>query len=908
MSGDFSMLDLFRSEVEVHSGPFEENLLQLETDASNTGLLDSLMRAAHSIKGAAKLVGVDQVVRIAHIVEEVFVQSRNGGLSLSPDDHDKLLMAIDKIRKISSMSEAEIVAYQCDADPEYKEVMDGVQRILGNSGTGRPGSGAQEIKSAAHADQSPDVEILESTIDAEMIDMFRQEVLQHSETISSRLMALEDNAEDQAVLENLMRASHSIKGAARLVGVDVIVKMAHVMEDVFVAAQKNEYTIVSDDIDILLDTNDRLSKLAALSVDKLSRWAIDNADEYRRSMSALNGILNKDAVEKVQSVVVKEDGPPQKNELTRKDPAAKQDGFDRVLRITSDRWDMVMGLAGEIMVESGWLHPYLTSLLNIKNKQIDLIRNIEIVREHLRGLEADSLVNEKLQETYRKLNESRHYLSEKITEMDLYEQRITNLSARLHKEAISTRMRPFTDGVHGFQRMIRDISKSLKKNVKFELRGENTQVDREVLDKMEAPLNHIIRNALDHGIEPPEDRRSSGKPEQATIVLSACHAEGMLLITVEDDGRGIDVERIRSKIIQKGLANDEMAKAMDKEELLEFLFLPSFSTRDQVTEISGRGVGLDVVMDAIQTMRGSVKIQTDIGVGTKFILRLPLTLSVLHALVVEISGDYYAFPLSRIVRALKVPVDEILLVEDRQYIVNDGHNIGIIAANRVLELDEEELEQDYLPIVVISNYSHTYGVAVSRFIGQRELAVRKMDSRLGKVQDISSCSMLEDGSSVLIIDADDMVQSIHLMAVGGRIGKINAHKQDIQDQDIKHVLVVDDSLTVREVERKILESAGYRVDVAVDGMDGWNAIRTQDYDLVVSDIDMPRMDGIELVRQIKSHGKYNEIPVIIVSYKDRADDRQRGMEAGADYYLTKGSFHDDSFLNAIHDLIGEAIK
>lgn len=907
MTIEFSLLELFRAEVETHAAPFVDNLLQLENDPANADLLDALMRAAHSIKGAAKLVGVEPVVKLAHVVEEIFVQAKAGNHSLSHDDSDRLLAAIDKIKNIAFMNDDHLSAYDCDADQDYLESRRRIESIL-HPAQGSPASAGDGRRSeAAGAAAVGDHKGKHKDMDADMLDLFRTEVQQHGETISAKLMQLEGNVQDPSVLENLMRSSHSIKGAARLVGIDAIVRMAHVMEDVFVAAQKNEYTITSDDIDLLLETNDRMMKLSSLPVEEMTAWPESNATEYAEAIAALNRILKKDGDAQPQVKTVKEAPAVQAMPPVRQEQAARNDNFERVLRITSDRWDLVMGLAGEIMVESGWLHPYLTSLLGVKNRQVDLIKQVELLREHLRGMDGDHFIGERLQEIHQKLSESRHYLTDQIAELDLYEQRITNLSARLHKEAISTRMRPFSDGVHGFQRMVRDISRSLAKSVRFEVRGENTQVDREVLEKMEAPLNHIIRNALDHGIETREQRVQSGKSDQATIVLSACHAEGMLLITVEDDGRGIDAERIRQKIVQKGLTTEDMASAMNKEELLEFLFLPSFSTRDQVTELSGRGVGLDVVMNAIQTMRGSVKIQTEIGKGTKFLLRLPLTLSVIHALVVEISGDYYAFPLSRIVRALKVPMDEIRLVEDRQYIECDGHNIGIIGASRVLELEDAEIEQDHLPIVVISDHSHTYGVAVSRFIGQRELAVRKMDPRIGKIQDISSCSMLEDGSSVLIIDTDDMVQSIHLLAEGGRIGKIHAHRHDTREQDLRRILIVDDSLTVREVERKLLEAYGYLVDVAVDGMDGWNAVRTQSYDLVISDIDMPRMDGIELVRQIKAHSKYNEIPVIIVSYKDRAEDRRRGMEAGADYYLTKGSFHDDSFLNAVHDLIGEAV-
>ena len=289
-------------------------------------------------------------------------------------------------------------------------------------------------------------------------------------------------------------------------------------------------------------------------------------------------------------------------------------------------------------------------------------------------------------------------------------------------------------------------------------------VDRDVLEKMEAPLNHIIRNALDHGIELPAERLKSGKSERATITLSACHNEGMLLITVEDDGRGIDIEMLRDRVIKKNLVDQNMAVSLNAEELLAFLFLPSFSTRDEVTDLSGRGVGLDVVMDAIQTMRGRIKVETNLGVGSKFLMRLPLTLSVVPGLLVLVANDYYAFPLSRIVCTAKVHVDEIDIVEGHEYATINGKNISLLAASKVFELEDNIVVRDeYLYVIVITNHDKTYGIVVDKFVDQRELAIQAVDSRLDKIQDVSSTALLEDGSTVLIVDVDDIVQTIDLL-------------------------------------------------------------------------------------------------------------------------------------------------
>jgi len=531
---------------------------------------------------------------------------------------------------------------------------------------------------------------------------------------------------------------------------------------------------------------------------------------------------------------------------------------------------------------------------------------LDALRCMLDDMRAPKSVIEMLLQAQHKVSECRQILADQTSDLDAYDRRINNLSEKLHRETIKTRMRPFSDGMHGFQRMVRDIAKSLGKKVKLEINGLSVQVDRDVLEKMEAPLNHILRNALDHGVDTPEERAKAGKPEVATIKVTAAHSEGMLSIMIDDDGRGIDVERLRQKVMEKKLVTPDMAAKLSEEELLEFLFLPSFSTKEQVTDLSGRGVGLDVVLSTVQKMRGSVETTTKLGEGTRFHMRLPLTMSVMSSLIADIAGEPYAFPLSRIIRVVKLASGDIGVLEDHQFAAIDGENIGLVGAAQVLGLGAQVVTGDELSVIIIGDRQNRCGVVVDRLLGQKELAIQALDPRLGKVQDVSSAAVLEDGSPVLILDIDDLVLSVDALIRKGSIVKVTKSAGDAAETVTRHILVVDDSLTVREVERNLLENAGYHVDVAVDGVDGWNAIRAfKEYDLIVTDVDMPRMDGIELVRLIKSDRNYNALPVIIVSYKEREEDRRRGMDAGADFYLTKGSFHDNSLLQAVADLIGE---
>jgi len=380
----------------------------------------------------------------------------------------------------------------------------------------------------------------------------------------------------------------------------------------------------------------------------------------------------------------------------------------------------------------------------------------------------------------------------------------------------------------------------------------------------------------------------------------------MLAITITDDGKGINPEQLRQKVVQKNLATPEIAAQLSEAELLEFLFLPGFSTAKQVTEISGRGVGLDIAKSMAQEVGGTVRAASQVGKGTSFHFQLPLTLSVVRTLLVEISGKPYAIPLARIDQIVTVERSQISDVENREYFTLNQRHVGLIAAHQILELPASTPQNELLSVVVASDQSNAYGLVVDKFLGERDLVVRPLDPRLGKVPDISATSLLGDGSPILIVDVADMLRSIDTLLTSGRLAKVKTEPIDIVVDRRKKILVVDDSITVREMERKLLENRGYVVDVAINGLEGWNAIRTQHYDLVITDIDMPRMNGIELVKQLKNHPRLHSTPVIIVSYRDRPEDRIGGLEAGADYYLTKSSFHDDSLIDAVVSLVGRS--
>jgi two-component system sensor histidine kinase and response regulator WspE len=747
-----------------------------------------------------------------------------------------------------------------------------------------------------------------------MQDLFRLEAESQTEALTAGLLALERDPRASDQLETCMRAAHSLKGAARIIDLDVGVALAHAMEDVLVAAQQDRVALTPALVDLLLRGADLMIGLARIADLQAGEPAVERRAEIDRLIADLKSVGWQDGgASRAGAVEVVEQRqqesrttvPPRRPVVAVEAPrSAVSSPPDRGVRVSVENLTRLLALAGESLVESRWLAPFGDSLLRLKRLQREAAKAIDRIRESLPPEALSERAQAALIDADRRLDACQGFLSERLAELERSDRQATNLSHRLYDQALACRMRPFSDGLAGFTRMVRDLGRSLGKQVRLEIVGATTAVDRDVLEMLDAPLGHLLRNAVDHGIESAEERRFAGKPVEAVIRLEAHHRAGVLEIIVADDGRGVALDHLRQKIIERRFASAETAARMGEAELLEFLFLPGFSLKDEVSEVSGRGVGLDVVQTFLKSVRGVGRIASEAGRGTRFHLHLPLTLSVVRTLLAEVGGEPYAFPLAHLARAIVLRKEEIRLLEGRQYFELDGEPIGLALAGQVLGGRPQGLG-DTLSVLLIGSRGTRHGLVVDRFLGGRELVVRPLDPRLGKIKDISAAALLEDGAPVLIVDIEDLVRSMEKLAEADSLDKVQATATG-EVRPRKRVLVVDDSLTVRELERKLLDRQGYRVEVAVDGMDGLNALRGGRFDLVITDIDMPRMDGIQLLAAIRKDSRLHALPVMVVSYKDRDEDRRRGLEAGADYYLTKSSFHDDALVQAVADLIGEA--
>lgn len=868
MTSDLSMDKLFFSDLRSQTQALQEHLNNFN-NGRNVESLEHLIKLAQEIYSAATLVQQHKVAQSIKIVENFCKKVLEQNLAMDSKEFETLLSFFKVLQKIAD----------------------------GNNSA----AFSAELEQLTAAFKKEITAEKEGIADESMMELFQHELETQTNLLNDALVRSETSGYDRDEFDALMRAAHSIKGAARVVNLDLVVRLAHAMEDCFSSILKKEINFEETDIDSLFESVDVLAKISKLPQSVLRTWINQEKQKIEDLINKLRNLIKHEgavyplpALEKVVEKVI---------EPAKEAPETKESS--RVLRVTAQNLNRLMGLAGESMVESRWLNPFSESLLKLKKTQNELANFLDQLRESLEGTPISELTQLSLSNVQHKTNECRQNLADRLTELELFISRHSSLTDRLYSEVIDSRMRPFGDGVAGFPRMVRDMAKELGKKVQLKILGKSTPVDRDILEKLENPLSHLIRNSIDHGIERPEDRLALGKPAEGTITIEARHRAGMLSIMVSDDGRGINQEALRKTIVERNLAKKNFAEKLTQTELLDFLFLPGFSTTQKVTEISGRGMGLNIVQNMVQEVVGSVRIESVFGKGTSFILHLPLTLSVIRAMIAEIAGESYAFPLSRIDQAVMVPKEDIHLIENRQYFHFAGQNIGLVPASQVLGLRQDISPNKTFPVIILNDRANSYGVVVDRYLGERELVVQEMDSRLGKVPNILSGAFMEDGTPVLIIDVEDMVRSIDILLSGGRLQSLKYATEASPARRVKQILVVDDSITVREVQCRLLRNKGYEVDTAVNGMDGWNAVRLGHYDLVITDVDMPRMNGIELVKAIKSDPRLKSVPVMIVSYKERESDRLAGLEAGANYYLTKSGFHDETLLDAVRDLIGK---
>lgn len=757
----------------------------------------------------------------------------------------------------------------------------------------------------------------------QLMETFAIELEEQIQLITDGLLMLEKGAQEDArqhILDGVFRAAHNIKGAARGVGLTDISDISHHLESMFAILKRQNANPDGAVTDLALESLDAMRQ-AMVAQNENTPLAFDKASLLVRleakvagdavpeatspiALPAVSPIAEVAPVEPVPipaatptslapaAVVMEQEKPVEAQTVTVSD----------VVRVNLEKLEKLAAQIEELQVTKIEMEDHLASMQSLKTLVHEMVTSWR-----RSGIRSTNLASSTLHELEGFLQRN----TDAITELDAYAvamhrdmrsstNRLGILVETLQDDVRMMRLVPVATLLRPMTRSVRDIARELGKKVDFELRGDEIEVDRVVLEGMRDPLVHLLRNALDHGIETPAHRQSKGKPAEGSLRVEVRGEGGQVVIIVQDDGDGISAEKIARTASKKKIATDTELAAMSRDEILGLIFRPGFSSKDIITSISGRGVGLDVVVANLRSLKGTVQVETEEGKGTRFILRLPVTLASDHGVLVKAGGALFAIPTTSVDRIMEISPAEVIEVEASHAILHHGRAIPLRDLAAALELTGgERLDKGRLPVVVVSKGWDSVAFLVDEVLGEREMVVKPFRPPLVAVRNVTGGTLTGSGDVIMVLNSADLVDS----ALKSSLARLPMAGIRTEAMVAPRVLVVDDSITTRTLEKSILEHAGYQVSVAVDGRQAWNLLQEQMFDLVISDVEMPEMDGFQLAEHIKQSERLRDMPVIIVTSLANEADRRRGIEVGADAYIVKGQFETKALLDVVSQLI-----
>jgi chemotaxis protein histidine kinase CheA len=719
--------------------------------------------------------------------------------------------------------------------------------------------------------------------DPELMATFRAEVEDRLASLSTGLLTLESAPQTKKVIGSLFRDAHTVKGSARMLGLDNVVAVAHHMEDLLGALKEGRFKVRRDLIDILLASGDAVGRSLPGSPNPATPEHLEAL--VTALMSALNG--DDPVVVPVMAVVAPSDVDEDDDEVE----APRGPDGSETIRISAGKVYDLIDVVGEVGLGARRVEDttdLLATLMTDHLKWTKLLRKAA----HDSGTDLPEPVALALGRLTA-LGDQLHGATSQVREL------IEGHNGRVDEvrdQAMGLAMVPLHRVLAGFPRLVREVATATDKDVRLELVGDDVELDKQVLDGVTDALKHLVTNAVDHGCDTTAERIAAGKPAQATVRVAARAAGGYIVVEVSDDGRGIDEDRVRASAIERGLLPADSGMAGSP--LLALLFEPAFSTRKEVTSTSGRGVGLDVVKAAVDDLGGTCAITTRLGEGTTFTLSLPVTLGVMRCLVARIGGERYAIPINGIVETVSLKSTQVAMLAGVQVLRRHRSTLPLLDLGVALEVAGERTSNT---AVIVRIGDRQVAWAVDRMEGELELVVKDLGSFLRRVPGVSGATISGDGSVMLLLDLRDIAERTiggvrHQVASVPTLGTTARTKP--------RVLIVEDSIGVRELERVILEGAGYQVTTAIDGLDGAAKLRAEPADLVVSDVEMPGMDGFTLTRTIRRTKGWESVPVILMTSRNDDADKRAGLEAGATAYLFKQDFDQHELVDTVRRLIG----
>lgn len=807
--------------------------------------------------------------------------------------------------------------------------------------------------------------------DDELRDIFQTSSEERIQTLDNGLLHLERHPHDLDTVEAMLREAHSLKGDSNMLGQEDLGKLAHHIESVLSTIHRGEQSFTPDLGDRLSRGIDAIRLLVEEAVTgqpsqvNLFYVLADLMGGEVPGITASGGDISRQGEGRSPWIEEDSGGIPEHGPSCecgggalaqpshrKNDPDASPASFStepnpepddsphrhalhasyriETVRVPTHNLDSLMTQAGELTVTKIRIAHRLAEAEAISNLWEEWNRDIFLNRSLLQGNEYNSAKQQQLQHFFSLLEGSIDTLGNlsKQLSSSLYEDitRLESISDELEEGIRTLRLLPLSSLFNLFPRMVRDLARQEGKRVHFVIDGGDTKADKRILEDMKDPLLHLLRNAIDHGIETPEERVKSGKPEQATLRLQGYQTGNAIVIEVSDDGRGLDTEAIKETALRKGLCRSEDLNVLTSEQIHSLILSPGFSTRLMVTDVSGRGVGLDVLRTNVETLKGHIEIQSQPGQGCTFRVQLGTTLATAHVLIVSIGETAYALPVEYVEKAQLVYADDVFSVNHQPVILHNGHPISVISLAVLLECrgtesrdtgifsdphSHRKKQQRAVACIILKVGTERFGIFVDALLDEQDVVLKPQSQLLKRVRNVLGATILGTGEVCMVLNPLDLLQSIKRLNGAGVFSQMDGSAsatpstapQSSSVPSHQTVLLVEDSIATRTQEKRILEAAGYHVITAVDGLDGFSKLQMQHFDAVISDVQMPNLDGLGLTERIRKHREYSELPIILVTTLASDDDRRRGAEAGANAYITKSSFSQDILLDTLERLI-----
>ncbi len=751
----------------------------------------------------------------------------------------------------------------------------------------------------------------------QLLAAFRTEARERVQSLFASLAELEKNPDPETrerLIEVVFREAHSLKGAARSVNIQEIEALCQAMEGIFSEFKRAKTVLPPRMLDELHE--------AARSIENYLDASPDGLPEVRTKMAQLTGLLSKALAED-------ENRPVSEKKKHQKEPAARETAVQQGLtpkffsraalsetvRISTAKLDGLLLKAEELISLKQILNQHLGRMreiggsLRALKKQWDAITpempdiKKAIHRHHFlhRFLEAFESGHQQITKTLREIDD-------RVKGFEQSNRMLGGMADELLEETKKACLLPFSTLFALLPPMVREIAVAQGKEVDVELVGEEIEIDKQILDNIRDPLIHLLRNAVDHGIENPQVRSQKQKSRRGLIRLIVSQPEHHTVeLKVQDDGAGINTQAIVTEAVKQGILSPENARRLKEREIYSLIFHSGISTSPVLSEISGRGLGMAIVKDGIETLGGSISIDSASDRGTVFTIHLPVTLATFRGILVSVSGHFFLIPNTYVVQALKINQDDIKTAENRTIITLAKRPLSLVDLADTLGLQKKpavsgqrkKTKNPSLPAVVLEHNHTQTAFIVDEILNEQEVLVKNLGSQLKRIPNIAGATVLGSGRVVPVLCVKDLIQSVVLKPLPA----VAPEPLDREAEKVKSILVVEDSLTARTLLKNILEASGYLVKTAVNGEDGFNQLKAKAFDAVVSDIEMPRMNGFELTQKIRKDPSLADTPVVLVTNLDSPVDRERGIDAGADAYIVKSHFDRSNLLEVIARLV-----